>query len=453
MTPRDDSKSGMKTAADLAYAARAVSRVIRAAAAAGPYGAAAAAVKESLPFLIKVVIGIVIALLVMPMVILAALPNMFFGYSSSETDAIAHMTEQAMVIGGTYMSLDDVESTHIDAVVTSIASEYEGEGKEIDRIIVSNQMKEEDLLWIIAINSVAHQQDLNTMSTEQIRDFCKAQITCVPSLGIIQDGEDGVMTTLTVEIKGIDPETVMEELGFEEDAKLWAGALYETMKESDALEKYEDCFEDYRPDYGGDPSFGGDVEYGTGYGNAIDISGFKSPDTKNNLDLAAYAIQAWENNWGYVWGTYGNVLTRALFEYKKQQYPEGVGNYADFIEKNWLGRRTADCIGLIKGYGWLDPSDMSIDYGTNGMPDYGANQMYRYAQNAGVRNVDYGPMGTMPEIPGLMLWKDGHAGVYIGNGQAVEAMGTKKGVVKTAVAGRGWQGWCKLPCIEYGEAG
>ena len=96
---------------------------------------------------------------------------------------------------------------------------------------------------------------------------------------------------------------------------------------------------------------------------------------------------------------------------------------------------------------------LSIDYGTNGMPDYGANQMYRYAQNAGVRNVDYGPMGTMPEIPGLMLWKDGHAGVYIGNGQAVEAMGTKKGVVKTAVAGRGWQGWCKLPCIEYGEAG
>ena len=53
-------------------------------------------------------------------------------------------------------------------------------------------------------------------------------------------------------------------------------------------------------------------------------------------------MQAWENNWGYVWGTYGNILTEALFGYKKQQYPDGVGNYADFIEANWLGRRTAD---------------------------------------------------------------------------------------------------------------
>lgn len=37
----------------------------------------------------------------------------------------------------------------------------------------------------------------------------------------------------------------------------------------------------------------------------------------------------------------------------------------------------------------------------------------------------------MPEIPGLMLWKSGHAGVYIGGGYAIEAMGTSKGVVKT----------------------
>ena len=32
-----------------------------------------------------------------------------------------------------------------------------------------------------------------------------------------------------------------------------------------------------------------------------------------------------------------------------------------------------------------------------------------------------------------------------------EAMGTRKGVVKTEVSGRGWQGWCKLPYIDYLE--
>lgn len=162
-------------------------------------------------------------------------------------------------------------------------------------------------------------------------------------------------------------------------------------------------------------------------------------------------IQAWANNWGYVWGTYGNVLTPALFEYKKQQYPDGVGNYADFIKEHWLGRRTADCIGLIKGYGWLDTKSMTIRYATNGMPDYGADQMYQACKNAGTLNKDYGAISTMPEIPGLMLWKSGHAGVYIGGGYAIEAMGTSKGVVKTKVSDRNWQGWGKLPYIDYRE--
>ena len=57
----------------------------------------------------------------------------------------------------------------------------------------------------------------------------------------------------------------------------------------------------------------------------------------------------------------------------------------------------------------------------------------------------------MPEVPGLMLWKIGHAGIYIGDGYAIEAMGTRKGVVKTEVSGRGWQGWGKLPYINYLE--
>ena len=185
-------------------------------------------------------------------------------------------------------------------------------------------------------------------------------------------------------------------------------------------------------------------------GSAFGVSGFVDPSTKNNLDLASYAIQAWANNWGYVWGTYGNVLTPALFEYKKQQYPDGVGNYADFIKDHWLGRRTADCIGLIKGYGWLDTKSMTIRYATNGMPDYGADQMYQACKNAGTLNKDYGAISTMPEIPGLMLWKSGHAGVYIGGGYAIEAMGTSKGVVKTKVSDRNWQGWGKLPyeCSE-----
>ena len=451
MKEHENTRTGLQRAVDLAYAARAARRILQAAAAGGLHGAAAVAVKETAPFLVKRLLAVLVALIVLPMVIFTALPNIFFGYRSSDTDAIAQMTGQAMTIGGVYMSLDDFEAAQIDSVVTGIVAEYEESGTNIDRIEVSGSMTEKDLLWIIAINSAAYQQDLNAMSADLVRNFCKSSLSYFPSLGLAEDGGDGVVTTLTVKVKHLDPDELMDELGFDKDAKQWAGALYETLEQSDAINKYRTYYETYRPDHSGDGSFSGDVEYGTDYDNQIDISRFVDPSTKNNLDLAAYAVQAWENNWGYVWGTYGNILTESLFAYKKQQYPDGVGNYADFIEANWLGRRTADCIGLIKGYAWLDASTMRIGYAANGMPDYGADQMYQAAKNAGIQGTDSGTVSSMPEIPGLMLWKSGHAGVYIGGGYAIEAMGTRKGVVKTEVSGRGWQGWCKLPYIDYLE--
>ena len=103
---------------------------------------------------------------------------------------------------------------------------------------------------------------------------------------------------------------------------------------------------------------------------------------------------------------------------------------------------------------------MRIGYAANGMPDYGADQMYQAAKNAGIQGTDYGTVSSMPEIPGLMLWKSGHAGVYIGGGYAIEAMGTRKGVVKTGsqrtrLAGGGvscpistiwrWSNWRRQP--------
>lgn len=190
--------------------------------------------------------------------------------------------------------------------------------------------------------------------------------------------------------------------------------------------------EDYEGSYlrGSDPS----VE--------LDVSTFTDPSTKNAHDLAAYATHAWESGWGYVWGSYGQVLTESMLEYKLQQYPDGVGKYEDFIRANWLDGRTTDCVGLIKGYGWLDPNDLTIKYGTNGMPDITANTMYHNATVSG-------PISTIPDTPGLAVWMDGHIGVYIGGGEVIEASGTKKGVVKTQLAGRGWTHWLEVPYINY----
>lgn len=192
---------------------------------------------------------------------------------------------------------------------------------------------------------------------------------------------------------------------------------------------------------GGD-TFDGDYIPGGGSGAALDASDLTNPASKNAADLVVYVTNAWQSGWGYVWGTYGQVLTPELFQYKLTQYPEGVGQYADFIRANWIGKRTADCVGLIKGYGWLNSETMEIEYGSNGMPDIGANQMYYNARHSGT-------IDTIPDTPGLAVWKPGHIGVYIGNGEVIEAMGTKYGVVKTQLQGRGWTHWLEIPYIAY----
>ena len=194
--------------------------------------------------------------------------------------------------------------------------------------------------------------------------------------------------------------------------------------------------------YGAADGYTGEIQYGSSRITELDTSDFTAPTTKNAEDLVAYVTHAWESGWGYVWGTFGQTLTESLLESKIRQYPDGVGSYESVIRSKWLGGRTADCVGLIKGYGWLDTDSMSIRYGTNGMPDIGADAMYR---NAAVK----GPIGTIPETPGLAVWKSGHIGVYIGGGEVIEAMGTHYGVVKTQLTDRNWTAWLEIPYIQY----
>jgi hypothetical protein len=80
------------------------------------------------------------------------------------------------------------------------------------------------------------------------------------------------------------------------------------------------------------------------------------------------------------------------------------------------------------------------------MPDCTVNGLLAQAS-------EYGPVAVMPDIPGLAVQMDGHIGVYVGNGEVIEAQGNRSGVKKTKLNGRGWKWYIKVPGIYYEENG
>ena len=162
---------------------------------------------------------------------------------------------------------------------------------------------------------------------------------------------------------------------------------------------------------------------------------------KTNLGLVEYAKLALSEKWGYVWGTFGLHLTDKLLQEKVRQYPREVGGKEAFIRKTWLNKRVADCAGLIKSYLWQTAT--GIEY--NVIQDKAADTMFKVAERKGFIN-------TLPETPGLILWKSGHVGIYTGQGEVIEANSTEKGVIKTLLTGvnsTSWTNWFELPGIKY----
>ena len=164
----------------------------------------------------------------------------------------------------------------------------------------------------------------------------------------------------------------------------------------------------------------------------------------------------------YWYGTVVYKCTENLRARKAKQYPAHYGSsrtarYRDDIAKKKV---CADCVGLIKCYQWTNGGQGVIEsigtdrtfsskYGAHGCPDKSANGMFSYAKSKGCA---WGTMDTLPEVPGVALRFDGHVGVYVGNGYAVEERGFNYGCVKTKVSSRKWTHWYQLPFVDYGDA-
>lgn len=160
-----------------------------------------------------------------------------------------------------------------------------------------------------------------------------------------------------------------------------------------------------------------------------------------NLDLVSFCRAVYAASWVYWYGTCGYPCTESLYKSKAKQYPTHYtasrksGYMADIAQK----RMCADCVGMIKAFFWMDGDPTGKNkYASNNCPDVSADGMIRLCK-------EQGAIGTMPDIPGLVVWKSGHIGVYIGDGYTIEMRGFAYDCVMRKVKDGPWTKWGKLP--------
>ena len=156
------------------------------------------------------------------------------------------------------------------------------------------------------------------------------------------------------------------------------------------------------------------------------------------IELFVYALA---NAWGYIWGTAGVMWTEAR---QKNVTDEAAQKYG----KKWIGHMVADCSGL---FAWAFKK-------LGGYMYHGSNTMYlKYCTANGT--LTKGARSDGQELkPGtaVFVWNEekkkySHVGLFIGNGEVIEAMGTINGVVKSQVTNKKWTNWGELKGVNYGS--
>lgn len=161
---------------------------------------------------------------------------------------------------------------------------------------------------------------------------------------------------------------------------------------------------------------------------------------KTNLGLVEYAkAQLGKPYW---FGCYGQQASENLYYAKKAQYGDKLsGSEQSYLDQCKKKQKVHDCSGLIKGFMYCETPESAPLYVSK--YDLSSSDMIKACK-------EQGPYSSIPNIPGLLLWKSGHVGVYIGDGYAIEAKGHSYGVVKTN--NTAWTKWGKLPWLEYQTA-
>lgn len=169
-----------------------------------------------------------------------------------------------------------------------------------------------------------------------------------------------------------------------------------------------------------------------------------------NKGLIAYARAMLEYHSPYWYSTVGQIASEALYEEEKRQNPSQYTKWSKSSFTSQYGMKVHDCSGLIKGY-LMSPCIDGNGIVTDPLKPSVYNSKYDWSANMMIKDhcSETGSIDTIPEEEGLIVWKDGHVGIYDKNGYVIEERGHSYGTVRTRLADRPFVRWGRLSCIEY----
>ena len=150
---------------------------------------------------------------------------------------------------------------------------------------------------------------------------------------------------------------------------------------------------------------------------------------------------AYDNKWGYILNTAGILWTQ-------ERQNTTTNTYAKQYGQKWVGHYVADCSGLFT---WAFAQ-------LGGYMYHGSNTMWnKYCTAQGKLNGGRRTDGKELK-PGTAVFKlkngndRSHVGLYIGNGEVIEASSTETGVIKSKITNSKWNEWGELKGVDYSNS-
>lgn len=165
-----------------------------------------------------------------------------------------------------------------------------------------------------------------------------------------------------------------------------------------------------------------------------------------SLDFVAAARRIHDAGYAYIWGAKGQIATEELLQAciaeanrtGRYTFTQTKINFARLLIA--AARRVTDCSGLLTNAG--------------GFPVIGSSQIWEECTEKGELPA-VNPEAEIPQIAGLVVYRPGHIGMFLGDGWVVESGGYSKGVVYTKLSepatGTPWTGYGKWKRVDYSD--